>query len=39
MPLTDRAIENAKLKDKFYRIADGHGLCLEINPKGAKGWR
>ncbi|QJB56553.1 tyrosine-type recombinase/integrase [Pseudodesulfovibrio sp. zrk46] len=39
MPLTVKSIEKAKPKDKLYRIADAHGLCLEIPPRGSKRWR
>ena len=39
MPLTVKSIEQAKPKDKLYRIADAYGLCLEIPPKGLKRWR
>lgn len=39
MPLTVKAIEQAKPKDKLYRIADAYGLCLEVPPKGLKRWR
>ena len=30
--LTDTKIRNLKRKKKLYRIADSHGLALEINP-------
>lgn len=39
MPLTVKAIEAAKPKDKPHRIGDGNGLYLEIPPRGAKRWR
>lgn len=39
MPLTVKAIEQAKSKDKLYRIADAHGLCLEVPVTGSKRWR
>lgn len=39
MPLTDRAIRNAKPADKPYKIADGGGMYLEIVPSGGKWWR
>jgi integrase len=39
MPLTVKTIENAKSKDKLYRIADAQGLCLEVPPNGSKRWR
>ena len=37
--LTDVKIRNLRSKDKLYRIADSHGLTLEINPNGSKLWR
>jgi len=39
MTLTDTRIRNAKPKDKFYRLADGGGMYLEITPSGGKWWR
>jgi hypothetical protein len=36
--LTIKEIENAKPKDKKYKLADGGGLCLIIQPWGAKFW-
>lgn len=37
--LTDKEIQNAKPKDKPYRLADGGGLYLEITSGGSKLWR
>ena len=37
--LTDVKIRSLKSKDKLYRVADSHGLTLEINPNGSKLWR
>lgn len=37
--LTDKEIQNAKPKDKPYRLADGGGLYLEIAVGGSKLWR
>lgn len=37
--LTDIAIRKAKPRDAMYRIADGAGLCLEVQPHGSKLWR
>jgi len=37
--LTIREIENAKLKAKKYKIADGGGLSLLIQPSGGKLFR
>jgi integrase len=37
--LTIKEINNAKLSSKPYKLADGHGLCLLVNPTGSKLWR
>ena len=39
MPLTTKQIENAKPKDKPYKLADAGGLCLLVAPSGARLWR
>lgn len=39
MPLSDTKARTAKPREKLYRIADAHGLCLEVRPNGAKYWR
>ncbi|HCU24973.1 MAG TPA: integrase [Deltaproteobacteria bacterium] len=39
MRLTDKACKNAKPASKPRKIADGHGLYLEIMPNGSKYWR
>ena len=39
MPLTDRAIRNAKPGDKPVRLFDGGGMYLEVAPTGGKWWR
>ncbi len=39
MPLTDIAIRHARPKPKPYRITDGGGLFLQIQPSGSKLWR
>lgn len=36
--LTDRVIKNAKPKDKQYKLSDGDGLYLWVNPKGTKSF-
>ena len=36
MPLTDTAIRSAKPKDKTFKLFDGGGLYLEVNPSGGK---
>jgi integrase len=37
--LTDTKIKSLKPKAKQYRVADSHGLVIEINPNGSKLWR
>ena len=37
--LTDTAIRTAKPKEKPYKIADGGGLYVLVNPGGGKLWR
>lgn len=37
-PLTVAKINNAKPKDKLYRLFDGNGLCLKILSSGSKIW-
>lgn len=39
MPLTDTAIRNAKPKDKPYKLTDGEGMFLLVQPNGGKYWR
>lgn len=39
MALTDIQIKRAKPQDKPYKLNDGQGLSLLINPDGSKGWR
>lgn len=38
-PLTDVQPRNAKGKDKPYKLADGGGLYLLVNPDGTRYWR
>lgn len=38
MPLTIKEIENAKPREKKYKLADGGGLCLVVQPWGGKFW-
>ncbi|MDR1310831.1 MAG: integrase arm-type DNA-binding domain-containing protein [Burkholderiaceae bacterium] len=38
-PLSDAQIRNAKGKGKPYKLADGGGMYLTIQPHGAKLWR
>jgi integrase len=39
MSLTFLEVRNAKSKDKPYKLSDGEGLYLLINPSGSKLWR
>lgn len=39
MLLSETKIRNSKPRDKRYKIADGKGLFLVINPNGSKYWR
>lgn len=39
MALTDVAVKQAKAKEKAYKLSDGAGLYLLINPNGSKYWR
>jgi len=39
MKLTDGAIRKAKPKAKSYKMADGGGLFLLVQPSGGKLWR
>lgn len=39
MALTDTKIRQSKPKDKLYKLSDGAGLFLQIQPSGAKYWR
>jgi integrase len=39
LALTVREIDNAKPKDKKYKMADGGGLELLVSPAGTKLWR
>jgi integrase len=39
MSLSDAKVRNAKPKSKPYKIADGEGLFLLVNPSGSKYWR
>jgi len=35
-PLSDTQLKNAKTKEKKYKLADGGGLFMQINPNGSK---
>jgi integrase len=39
MALTNTAVKNAKPHEKPYKLADGKGMYLLVNAKGAKYWR
>jgi integrase len=39
MPLTDVKVRNAKPQAKPYKLTDGDGLYLLLNPSGGKYWR
>ncbi len=39
MPLMATQVKQAKPKEKPYKLADGGGLYLLVNPKGARYWR
>lgn len=39
MPLTQYQITNAKPRDKQYKLSDGEGLYLFVQPNGSKWWR
>jgi integrase len=39
MPLTDTSVRNSKPGDRPYKLSDGQGLHLLINPNGSRLWR
>ncbi len=39
LPLTDIQVRNAKPRAAAYKLADGGGLYLEVNPSGSRIWR
>ena len=39
MALTNKAIENAKSREKAYKLADGEGIYLYVTAKGQRYWR
>jgi integrase len=39
MSLTDATVRNAKAKPKAYKLTDGGGLFLWVQPSGGKWWR
>lgn len=38
-PLTATQVNNAKAKDTMYKMFDGGGLFLQVNPSGGKHWK
>ena len=39
MALTNTSISNAKPKEKTYKLSDGGGLYLQVNPSGYRCWK
>lgn len=39
MSLSDAKVRNAKPRSKPYKISDGQGMFLVVNPSGSKYWR
>ncbi len=39
MPLTNVQVQQAKAREKPYKITDERGLYLEVSPNGGKWWR
>jgi integrase len=39
VPLTETAIRAAQPREKPYKLTDGGGLALVVNPNGSKWWR
>lgn len=39
MSLTELQAKNAKPRERAYKLADGEGLFLLVQPNGAKLWR
>src|SRR5664280_2310260 len=37
--LSDTQVAKTKVKDKPYKLSDGHGLFLYVTPAGGKYWR
>ena len=38
MALDAKTVENAKKREKPYRLSDGGGLLLQVNKSGSKDW-
>ncbi|AKE59359.1 integrase [Citrobacter amalonaticus Y19] len=39
MSLNARQVDTSKPREKIYKLADGGGLYLQVNPNGSKYWR
>ena len=39
MALTEIKLRSLRSRDKLYRVTDGRGLTIEVNPNGSKLWR
>lgn len=39
MPLNARQVDTIKPKEKIFKLTDGGGLYLQVNPNGSKYWR
>ena len=39
MALTELGVKHAKCRDRSYRLSDGRGLYLQVEPNGSKYWR
>ncbi len=37
--LKQKHIDNAKASERLYKLVDGEGLALHINPNGSRLWR
>lgn len=37
--LTEELVKNAEIREKAYKLYDGHGLFLLVHPNGGKYWR
>lgn len=39
MALSDIAVRNAEGRDEAFKLSDGGGLFLQVNPDGGRLWR
>jgi Arm DNA-binding domain len=39
VPLTDVTVRIARARERAYKLSDGAGLCLLVQPNGKKWWR